>query len=86
MNKFSKKEMKALGLDDVVAEKKNKKPINFNLYLALSALFLGVVGLCTFIKMQEFSVTITFPPLVVAFVVAVLGLSALYVIFQEVRK
>lgn len=66
--------------------KKRAKEFNLPLYLALLSLFLGVIGLCSFIKLQDFSVTITFPPMLVAFVVAVVGLSALYVVFKSTKK
>ncbi len=63
---------------------KRQSPISLNAFLSILILFIGLVGLCYYLKIQE--VTLTVPTPVVVFCVAGMGLSALYIIFKEVRS
>ena len=80
---ISKSEKKIFNLKEQ-KKLKSKAPISLNAFLAILILFMGLLGLCYYLKVQH--VTWTVPTPVIVFCVAGLGLSALYIMFKEVRK
>jgi hypothetical protein len=61
-------------------------PVNYTLWAAMLVLFLGLVGLAQFTKMQGFTITFTIPTLLIVMVEMVIGLGAFGIIIKEVRK